>query len=75
MRPFFIPKYRRFKPKKLGLVVIHGKQHYLGPYGSPESIAEYNRLIHEHFVDPAAGLADPGPDPSAGATITQLIAA
>jgi integrase len=40
-----IPSYCRYKPKNLGLVVIDGKQHYLGPYGSPESVAEYNRLI------------------------------
>jgi len=40
-----IPKYRRFKPKDLGLVVLDGKQHYLGRYGSAESVAEYNRLI------------------------------
>ena len=42
-----IPKYRCYKPKNLGLVVIDGKQHYLGRYGSPESVAEYNRLIQE----------------------------
>src|SRR3954469_5367836 len=42
-----IPKYRCFKPKNLGLVVIDGKQHYLGRYGSAQSVAEYNRLIQE----------------------------
>jgi integrase len=42
-----IPKYRCFKPKNLGLVVIDGTQHYLGKYGSPDSVAEYNRLIQE----------------------------
>src|SRR4051812_25929803 len=42
-----IPSYRCFKPKNLGLVVIEGKQHYLGRYGTPESLAEYNRLIQE----------------------------
>ena len=42
-----IPKYRHYKPKDLGLVVLDGRQHYLGRYGSPESRAEYNRLIQE----------------------------
>lgn len=42
-----IPTYRRYKPKNLGLVVLDGKQHYLGKYGTPESIAEYNRLVQE----------------------------
>ena len=45
-----IPTYRRYKPKNLGLVVIDGKQHYLGPYGSPESVAEYDRLIQEYLA-------------------------
>ncbi len=45
-----IPKYRCFKPKNLGLVVIDGRQHYLGPYGSPESVAEYNRLIQAEWL-------------------------
>ena len=52
-----IPSYRRFKPKDLGLVVIDGKQHHLGPYGSPESIAEYNRLIQEWLAGGGASTA------------------
>jgi integrase len=47
MRVHRIPKYRHFKPKNLGLVVIGGRQHYLGRYGTPESVAEYKRLIQE----------------------------
>jgi carbohydrate-binding DOMON domain-containing protein len=42
-----IPSYRCCKPKNLGLVVIDGKQHDFSPSGSPESVAEYNRLIQE----------------------------
>lgn len=42
-----VPSYRCYKPKKLGLVVLDGKQHYLGKYGSPESVAQYNRLVQE----------------------------
>ena len=42
-----IPSYRHFKPKNIGLVVIDGHQHYLGKYGSTESIAKYNRLLQE----------------------------
>jgi integrase len=45
-----IPSYRHYKPKNLGLVVIDGRQHYLGKYGTPESIAEYNRLLQEWMV-------------------------
>jgi integrase len=42
-----IPSYRRYKPKNLGLVVLDGKYHYLGKYGTPESLAEYHRLLQE----------------------------
>jgi integrase len=49
-----IPSYRHFKPKNLGLVVLNGKQHYLGEYNSPASLAEYNRLVREYLVQPAA---------------------
>src|SRR4051794_3143258 len=57
-----IPAYRCYKPKNLGLVVLDGKQHYLGPYGSPESVAEYKRLLQEFLakevVNSPAGHAD-----------------
>jgi integrase len=56
-----IPKYRRYRPKDLGLVVIDGTQHYLGKYGSPDSIAAYNRLIQEWL---ARGPSRPTPDGS-----------
>ena len=50
------PKYRRYKPKNLGLVVIHGKAHYLGRYDSPESWEKYHRLLAEFHAPAAAGL-------------------
>jgi hypothetical protein len=33
------------------VVRLDGKDHYLGKYGSPESEAEYNRLIGEWFAN------------------------
>src|SRR5262249_44779648 len=45
--PRRIPSYRCYKPKNLGLVVLDGTHYYLGKYGTPESLAEYNRLIQE----------------------------
>ena len=67
-----IPKYRCYKPKNLGLVDIDGKQHYLGRYGSPESVAAYNRLIQEWL---AQGGASPAlTTPAEGApSINELI--
>lgn len=46
------PKYRHYKPKNLAVVRINGRDHYLGPYGSPESQARYHRLLAEWLSDP-----------------------
>ena len=65
-----IPSYRCYKPKNLGLVVIDSKQHYLGRYGSPESVAAYNRLIQEWL---ARGGASPAQsNPAGGPSINEL---
>jgi len=41
------PKYRQHKARDLAVVTINRRDHYLGPYGSPESYNEYARLIAE----------------------------
>jgi integrase len=73
LRRVRIPKYRHYRPKDLALVVINGKQIYLGKYGSPESWDEYHRLVKEYQTQPASSLvSDPA---SPGCTIDELIAA
>ena len=66
MRRRRIPSYRHYKPKNLGLVVLDGRYHYLGRYGTPESLAEYHRLVQEWLAGPAAvsNSEDEAPDPS-----------
>lgn len=59
--PRKVPSYRCYKPKNLGLVVINGKQHYLGPYGTAASLAEHHRLIQKSLTSsltPAPGKAE-----------------
>src|SRR5208282_1642180 len=41
------PTYCHHKATGQGVVRIHGKDYYLGKYGSAESRAEYDRLIAE----------------------------
>src|SRR3954447_14461387 len=73
MRPRRVPSYRCYKPKNLGLVVIDGRQIYLGAYGTPESIAEYNRVVQEYL---AGAPAKPSPATLESApTINQMIVA
>jgi integrase len=50
------PKYRLYRPKNLAVVRIDGHDHYLGPYGSPESWERYYRLLAERRT---AGLVRP----------------
>jgi hypothetical protein len=41
------PAYRLHKARSCAVVTIDGRNHYLGPYGSPESHENYARLIAE----------------------------
>ncbi|MBV8311373.1 MAG: hypothetical protein JO344_13410 [Planctomycetaceae bacterium] len=56
------------------MVDIDGKQHYLGRYGSPESVAAYNRLIQDWLAQ--GGSSPAHTTPSDGApSINELILA
>ncbi len=46
-KPPRIPKYRLHKPSGRAVVTLLGRDVYLGEYGSPESRAEYDRVIGE----------------------------
>jgi integrase len=49
-----LPSYRLHKPSGRAVVTIAGKDHYLGPHGSAESRAEYDRLMAEHLANAKA---------------------
>jgi hypothetical protein len=42
-----LPSYRLHKVSGQAVVTLNGRDHYLGPHGSPESYEEYKRLIGE----------------------------
>jgi len=46
-----IPVYRNHKPSGLASVRIEGRDIYLGPHGTPESRAEYKRVIAEWLAN------------------------
>lgn len=66
-----IPAYVHHKPSGQARVRIGGRDHYLGPHGSPESRAEYDRLIAEWL---ASGRRLPTPERGADLTVTELLA-
>jgi hypothetical protein len=43
------PRYSLHKPSGRARVRINGRDHYLGAYQSPESFAEYDKLIDEYL--------------------------
>lgn len=43
------PCYRLHKRSGQAIVTVKGKMFYLGPYGSPESYAEYEKLIGQYL--------------------------
>ncbi len=49
-KPGKVPSYCRHKASGQAVVRINGSDHYLGPYGSPDSHNEYGRLIAEWRV-------------------------
>jgi len=65
-----IPKYRQHKTTGRAVVEIDGRVFYLGPYGTEQSKAEYDRLINE-WLSNGRRL----PDEGGGITIVELIAA
>jgi integrase len=44
-----VPSYRRHRPSGQAVVTLDGRDHYLGPYGSPESRVEFQRLLAEYL--------------------------
>src|SRR5262249_7622563 len=67
------PSYRLHKPSGQAVVTLSGRDVYLGRYGSPESRAEYDRVVAECR---AAGRHLPGPGEKPGdRLIVELILA
>jgi integrase len=64
---FRTPSYRLHKPSGQAVVTLDGRDIYLGRYNSPESRAEYDRLIAEWLSN---GRRLPGPTSGSGTDLT-----
>jgi len=64
------PAYRLHRRSGRAIVTIDSKDHYLGPHGSPESRAEYDRLVAEWLVRGRRA----APPATAGPTVNEVIA-
>jgi hypothetical protein len=59
-----LPSLRLHRPSGRAVVTLNGRDHYCGPWNTPEARAEYKRLIAEWL---AAGRGAPQPAPGAPA--------
>jgi integrase len=68
------PSYRHHKPTNQAVVTLNGRDFYLGRYNSPESRAEYDRLIAEWLSNgrQIAMATDGGP---VDVTVVEVVAA
>jgi hypothetical protein len=66
------PTYRKHKASGQAIVTINGTDHYLGPWNSKASKAEYDRLIGEWL---AHGHTLPKAGPDATLTMNELVMA
>jgi len=69
-----IPSYRLHKPSGQAVVTLNGKDFYLGKYDTPESRAEYERMLAEWLANgrtlPGGGAGGP-----ADITVAEVVAA
>jgi integrase len=75
-----LPSYRLHKPSGKAVVTLDGRDHYLGDFGTPDSRAEYDRLIAEYLANrrmrsPISPAIDAGSVGSSNLTINELLLA
>lgn len=72
-----LPSYRRHKVSGHAVVTLNGRDHYLGPHGSRESVYAYKRLIAEWTTAGPAATTATNAESTVGADfrICELLAA
>jgi hypothetical protein len=68
------PSYRLHKPTGQAVVTLDGRDFYLGRFGSPESQAEYDRIIVE-WISNGRRLPAPVSGPGSDLTVNELLLA
>lgn len=68
------PSYRLHRPSRQAVVTLDGRDIYLGPHGSPESRAEYDRLVAEWLLNGRSRPPEPETAP-AECSVNELLVA
>jgi integrase len=71
-RKIRVPSYRHHRPSKQAVVTLSGRDFYLGPYNSPESRVQYDRLVAE-WLPKGRRVHVPQADPAVDLTISELM--
>lgn len=69
-----VPSYRLHKPNGQAVVTFGGRDRYLGKHGTPESRAEYDRLVAEWLMTGRRLMASDGPGES-DLTVSEMLLA
>src|SRR5262249_41355074 len=72
-RPKGVPSYCLHKPSGQARVRVDGKDHYLGPYGSPESKAEYQRVVRHLMADRTRRELEQAVELSTDITVAEIV--
>jgi hypothetical protein len=67
-----VPSYRLHKARGTAVVTLGGRNRYLGAYGSPESHAEYEKVVAEWLAN---GRCSEPPSASRGPTVAEVMVA
>jgi integrase len=68
-----VPTYLLHKRSGQARVKLHGRYVYLGPHGSPESLAEYARICAELKAHTTTEPSPPAAGPRSGVTVNELL--
>lgn len=58
-KPNDVPPFRKHKGTGQGYVLLDGRRHYLGPFGTPEARQRYDRLVAEWLAGGRQTRVDP----------------
>lgn len=71
--PRRLPKYRHHKTTNRAVVRVHGRDVYLGPFRSPESLERYARIVADMATGTRPDLATPRSPAPAALTVSGLV--
>ncbi|WP_406699189.1 site-specific integrase [Singulisphaera sp. Ch08] len=67
--PVRTPSYRFHKPSGQAVVTLNGRDFYLGKHGTPQSLAEYDRLLAEWLVNGRHAATRARENPTSGSPV------